>query len=71
MDDIMSYIVHSYLCGIALICVGAYLFIDTIKNPIPNNRTSPLQENISGIAGGITLFGCGVTIIIAKLFYGW
>lgn len=71
MDNIMSYIVHSYLFGIAFLCVGIYALWITIKYPLPNNRTSPLQENTSGIIFGIGSIILGGGIIIAKIFYGW
>lgn len=67
----MSYIVHSYLFGIAFLCMGIYALWITIKHPLPNNRTSPLQENASGIIFGIGAIILGGGVIIAKLFYGW
>ena len=51
--------------------IAIYNLVDSIKNPIPNINGSPLQENRKGIAFGIGGTIYGLTIIIAKLFYGW
>ena len=71
MTGYLNYIITSYLWAILMIFGGIYTLIDTIKNPNPNSRTSPLQENANGIIGGIASFVMGLVIIIAKLFYNW
>lgn len=69
MSDIIDYLIHSYLLGIIFLCIGIYSLWDTIKHPVPHNKTSPLQENARGIIFGIGSIIFGGGIIIAKIFY--
>lgn len=71
MNEILNYIIHTYLFGIAFLLSGIYVLIDTVKNPIPNNETSPLQGNFRGYVFGIGAILLGSGIIIAKVFFNW
>ena len=71
LDKMFEWILHSYIAAICIIVIAIYNLVDSIKNPIPNENNSPLQGNRNGIAFGIGGIIYGLTIIIAKLFYGW
>ncbi len=71
MSDFMDYIIHSYLFGFVILCIGTYSLWYTIKNPLPKNETRPMEENYRGIIFGIGFMLIGGFIVIAKLFFNW
>lgn len=55
----INYFLSTYYAIILMISYGLYLFVDTIKNPLKEGWTSPLQGNIRGIIAGLGLFVLG------------
>jgi|SRR5690554_1383962 len=59
----IKYFISTYYTVNLAITIGLYMFIDTIKHPLKDGWTSPLQGNYRGIIAGLGAVISGIVLI--------